>query len=70
MLGTVTEFAVDDALSIRAGMEALEAARQAAWKRPPSPPSNLCECSHPATHLHRSGTRVCSGCLKPKLGVL
>ena len=63
----MTEFAAYDAPAIRAGMEALEAARQAAWKRSPS---NLCECGGPGTHLHRSGARVCSGCLKPKLGVL
>ena len=62
----MTEFAAYDALAIRAGMEALEAARHAAWKRPPS---NLCECGGPDTHLHRYGARVCSGCLKPKLGV-
>ena len=66
----MTAFAADDAPSIRSRMDELEAARQAAWKRPPAPPSNLCNCNHPGTHLHRSGTRVCSGCLKPKLGVL
>lgn len=62
----MTAFAADDTPAVRAGMDKLEAARQAAWKRSPSP---LCECGGPDTHLHRSGTRICSGCLKPKLGV-
>ena len=62
----MTEFAAYDALAIRARMDELEAARQAAWKRPPS---NLCACGGPDTQIHRSGTRVCSGCFKPKLGV-
>ena len=65
----MTVFAVYDAPAIRARMDEIEAARQAVWKRPPSPPSNLCECSCPDTHLHYSGTRICSECLKPKLGV-
>lgn len=62
----MTAFAAYDAPAIRARMDELEAARQAAWKRPPS---NLCECGGSDTHLHRFGTRICSGCLKPKLGV-
>ena len=66
-LVVVTNYAADDALAIRKVMDANAAQRQAGLSRPPS---NLCECGHDGTQLSNLGTRVCSGCFKPKLGVM